>query len=52
MNKSIDGPSFEEIEIPVPFGHISGKYHNKFERISISRKKTRFLKLIYFITLI
>jgi len=26
MEKSIIGPSFEEIEIPVPFGHISGKY--------------------------
>lgn len=28
MNESGDKPSFEEIEIPLPFGYISGKYFN------------------------
>lgn len=26
MEKSVGSPSFEEIQIPVPFGYVSGKY--------------------------
>jgi len=26
MEPSVSGPSFEEIQIPVPFGFVSGKY--------------------------
>jgi hypothetical protein len=28
MDRSVEGSSFEEIEIPVPFGFISGVYEN------------------------
>lgn len=28
MDKSVDGPSFEEIQIPVPFGFVSGMSEN------------------------
>lgn len=30
MDRSINGPLFEEIEIPVPFGFVSGVYEYHF----------------------
>lgn len=42
MNNTVDGPFFEEIEIPVPFGYISGKYFNSmFQTEYVSQNKDK-----------